>query len=98
MTSIEVQAEDMLRLATEPLTLEELELLANNLRGALVAIADGLASHAWSAPARYNAMHLVKRIAVRLDEVLSAIDDRRCDEAALAEAGALEPTLAPPMP
>lgn len=79
--SLQLQAQDLLSINIESLSLEALADHAQALRQILMALAEGLASPAWSAPARYNAMHLIKRVALRLDETLSLIDDRRCEEA-----------------
>ena len=86
--SLQIQAQDLLSTNIESLSLEELEEHAQALRQIIMALADGLASPAWSAPVRYNAMHLVKRLALRLDETLSLIDDRRCEQAEQQQATA----------
>ena len=96
--SLTVETENLLRVRIETLSLKELEEHAQELRNSVIELSDGLASPKWNANARYNAIHLVKRIAVRLDETLSLIDDRRCEKNAPAneEQKLQEENLAPP--
>jgi hypothetical protein len=97
--SIQHEADTLLGIRIDPLELADLEEHASALRRLIVAFAEGLASPTWTAPARYNAMHLVKRLAVRLDETLSLIDDRRCDAAEKSEStSARRVSLEPPAP
>ena len=96
--SIQLEADTLLRVQIDPLQLADLEEHASALRRLIVAFAEGLASPTWAAPARYNAMHLVKRLAVRLDETLSLIDDRRCEQSEHAASTARNASLNPPAP
>ena len=79
--SPQLLADNLLRIRIDTLSIELLQEHAHALRNVLMVLAEGLASPTWSAPARYGAMHLIKRIAFRLDETLSLIDDRRCEQA-----------------
>jgi hypothetical protein len=80
--SIFLQADELIAARIELMGLGELITHADRLQKLVLGLVEHLSSPLHSAPARFNLQALIRRASHRLDEVFSAIEDRKVEAAA----------------